>query len=139
MMIYLEYERQKSKFREIQERFDEVLTEHERLFTKALPKAITYDRDHVQTSPNADMLADYVISEEEKEIDKKLKRMERALKYRIKLLNAKEQELRLSKNKYDKIYTLKYLEGMSNQIIANTLHYSISQVYRMTENIKKRI
>lgn len=138
-MIYLEYERQKSKFREIQERFDAVLTEHERLFTKALPKAITYDKDHVQTSPNADMLADYVISEEEKEIDKKLKRMERALKYRIKLLNAKEQELRLSKNKYDKIYTLKYLEGMSNQKISNTLHYSLSQVYRMTENIKKRI
>jgi DNA-directed RNA polymerase specialized sigma subunit len=138
-MVYLEYEKLKAKYRRIQEQYDNVLTEHERLFTKTLPKAITYDRDTVQSSPNADILANYVITEEEKGIDEQLKNLKRLLKERRRLLMAKEEELRMSKNKNDRIYTLKYLDGMGVHKIANTLNYSVSQVYRIIERIEKRI
>ena len=138
-MIYLEYERLKTKYRRIQEQYDAVLSEHERLFTKTLPKAITYDGDHVQSSPNADMLANYVITEEEKGIDEQMKKLKRILRERRRLLQAKEEELRMSKNKNDVIYTLKYLDGFGVHRIANTLHYSVSQVYRTLEKIEKRI
>lgn len=138
-MVYLEYERLKTKYRRIQEEYDAILTEHERLFTKTLPKAITYDKDHVQSSPNADMMANYVISEEEKGIDEQMKKLKRILRERRRLLYAKEEELRMSKNKYDVIYTLKFLEGFGNKKIANTLNFSVAQVYRMVENIKKHI
>ena len=138
-MVYLEYETLKAKYRRVQEAYDNVLTEHERLFTRTLPKAITYDKDTVQSSPSADMLANYVISEEEKGIDDKLKSLKRLLKERRRLLMAKEEELRMSKNKSDIIYTLKYLDGFGVHKIANTLHYSVSQVYRTLEKIEKRI
>ena len=138
-MIYLEYETLKAKYRRIQEQYDAVLTEHERLFTKTLPNAITYDRDTVQTSPSADMLANYVIAEEEKGIDTQIRKYRRLLNERRRLLMAKEEELRKSQNKYDVIYTLKYLEGFGIKRIANTLNYSIPQVYRMVKNIEKRI
>lgn len=138
-MVYLEYERLKSKYRRIQDQYDDVLTEHERLFTKTLPKAITYDKDTVQSSPSTDMMVNYVISEEEKGIDEQLKKLKKLLKERRRLLIAKEEELRKSQNKNDKIYTLKYLEGMGVNKIANTLHYSVSQVYRIVQRIEKRI
>lgn len=138
-MIYLEYETLKAKYRRIQEQYDAVLTEHERLFTKTLPNAITYDRDTVQTSPSADMLANYVIAEEEKGIDTQIRKYRRLLNERRRLLIAKEEELRKSKNKSDIIYTLKYLDGYGVHKIANTLHYSVSQVYRTLERIEKRI
>lgn len=138
-MVYLEYERLKNKYRRIQEQYDEVITEHERLFTKTLPKAITYDKDCVQSSPSADMMINYVISEEEKGIDEQMRKLKRILRERRRLLLTKEEELRMSKNKYDVIYTLKFLEGYGNKKIANTLHYSLAQVYRMVTNIEKRI
>ena len=117
-MVYLEYETLKAKYRRVQE---------------------AYDKDTVQSSPSADMLANYVISEEEKGIDEKLKSLKRLLKERRRLLMAKEEELRMSKNKSDIIYTLKYLDGFGVHKIANTLHYSVSQVYRTLEKIEKRI
>ena len=138
-MVYLEYEALKAKYRRIQEQYDAVLTEHERLFTKTLPSAITYDKDTVMTSPSADMLANYVIAEEEKGIDDQIRKLRRLLKERRRLLMAKEEELRMSKNKSDIIYTLKYLDGFGVHKIANTLHYSVSQVYRTLEKIEKRL
>jgi len=138
-MVYLEYERLKAKYRRIQEQYDEVLTEHERLFTKTLPKAITYDKDCVQSSPSADMMVNYVISEEEKGIDEQMRKLKRILRERRRLLFAKEEELRMSKNKYDVIYTLKFLDGFGVNKIAITLNYSVPQVYRMVKNIKKRL
>lgn len=138
-MIYPEYEALKAKYRRIQEQYDNVLTEHERLFTKTLPSAITYDKDTVMTSPSADMLANYVIAEEEKGIDDQIRKLRRLLKERRRLLMAKEEELRKSKNKSDMIYTLKFLDGLGVYKIANTLHYSVSQVYRTLEKIEKRL
>ena len=79
---------------ELQKRFDAVLTEKERLFTKTQPNAITYDKDHVQMSHDGNVLEDYVIALETGEIDKKIDNLRGLLDDRGKLLRLKEEELR---------------------------------------------
>ena len=71
---YLEYDRCKAKYHAIQEAFTALLLERERLFTKMLPNAITYDKDHVLSSVGSNPLEDYAISLDEKGIDEKLAR-----------------------------------------------------------------
>lgn len=139
MMVYVEYEIYKSRFRTAQMWFDDALLEKERLFTKTQPSAITYDRDIVQSSPSGDILDNYVISLEEKKINDKIEPFRQMLIDRERLLIIKEAELRRSPDKYDKIYVMKYLEGWSIGRICKQMNYSRSQVYKILDSITKKI
>ena len=135
-MIYMEYDLCKSKYIELQKKFDSVLTEKERLFTKTQPKAIVYDKDHVQTSHDVNIVEEYVVALEKGQIDDKLNNLRALLDDRWKLLMLKEIELRKSQCKEDKIYTYRYLDGYNIGRIAKILNYSKSQVYRILQEIK---
>lgn len=138
-MLYLEYERYKAKFYMAQKMFEDALLEKERLFTKTQPNAITYDRDPVQTSPNPNILDDYVIALETERIDEKLEPYRKMIKDRECLLDLKERELRKSPNIFDRIYVCKYLDGLSINRIVRTLNYSRPQVYRKLKRIQMEI
>lgn len=135
-MIYTEYELCKFKYMELQKRFDAVLTEKERLFTKTQPNAITYDKDHVQMSHDGNVLEDYVIALETGEIDKKIDNLRGLLDDRGKLLRLKEEELRKSTCREDKIYVMRFLDGMNVGLIAKRLNYSNSQVNRIIRKME---
>ena len=138
-MLFLEYERAKIKYYKAQMWFEEALSEQERLLTKTMPSAITYGKPNVQSSPNGNVLDDYVIAKEEKRIDKKISRMRKLMDDREKILKAKEQELRKSHDKLDLVYLNYWIDGLSPEGIAKALNYSKSQVYRMIGNIKSLI
>lgn len=138
-MVYLEYEQCKLKYHEAQRRFDEILTEQERLFTKTQPNAIRYDKDNVQCNNHCNSLEEYMIAMEEKGIDTQLAQCRQMLEDRHKLLIIKEEELRNSHDKFDIIYLFKEVDGYSPHKIAKTLNYSISQVYRMLGQIQSII
>ena len=138
-MTYLEYERFKVKYNEMQETFAQILMEKERLFTKTLPNAITYDRDQVQTSISGNPLEEYVISMDEKRIDEKLSKTRESLKDWEMLLKMKENELRASYSIPDKIYVCRYIDGYGINKIAKTINYSKSQVYRILSQIDKKL
>ena len=138
-MLYLDYERAKARFYASQKMFESALLEKERLFTITQPKAITYDKDTVQTSPNGDVLDNYVIALEEEKIEEKLAPIRRLLKDRERLLYIKERELRESPDRHDKVYVCRFLEGMSIRGIAKNLNYSKSEIYRTLQSIKKHI
>lgn len=138
-MIYLEYEECKQKYAEAQKRFDAVLTEQERLFTKTLPNAIRYDMVNVQVSVGSNNVEEYIIAMQEKGIDEKLKECRQNLEDRARLLKAKEEELKKSHDKMDKIYILKYLDGFNYLQIAEALNYSKTQVYRILNKIHREI
>ena len=138
-MIFQEYEVCKAKYRELQRNFDSVLTEKERLFVITQPKAITYDKDKVQSGHNSNTLEDYVISCEEKHLDDKLNELKRLLEDRGMLLKVKEEELRRSQDKKDKIYVLLYLDCMSIRKVAESLSYSKAQIQRINAEIKREI
>lgn len=138
-MLFLEYERAKIKYYKAQMWFENALSEQERLITKTMPSAITYNKPNVKSSPKGNALDDYVIAKEEKRIDKKISRMRKLMDDREKILKVKEQELRKSHDKMDLVYTKWKIDGQSPEEISEVLHYSKSQVYRMIGGIKSAI
>lgn len=138
-MIFLDYERAKIKYYKAQSWFDDALTEKERLMTKTMPSAIRYDKANVKSTPNGNVLDDYVISMEEKKINKKIASRRHLLEDRERLLSLKEKELRKSHDKMDIVYVNWKIDGLSPEEISEALHYSKSQVYRMIGGIKSAI
>ena len=137
-MVYPEYEQYKSKYLEIQSKYNEILLEKENLFTKTQPNAITYDKDKVQSCNFSNSFDDYVIEKEKKRIDERLKEAKHIVDERLYLLRIKEIDLRQSRDKYDRVYVYKYIDGFKIYQIAKVLNYSQSQVYRMIERIEKK-
>ena len=137
-MIYIEYEEYKNQYLKLQDSFNHFLTEKERLLTKTLPNAIRYDKDNLHTEPDGNPLEDYVIALDEKKIDENLDRIRKLLEDRKLLLECKEMELRSSRNPYDRIYTMRFLNGYGIKRICSEMNYSRAQVYRKLSNIKKK-
>lgn len=137
-MVYPEYESYRIKYNRLQERFADVLMEKERLFTKTLPNAITYDRDVVQTSIDGNPLEEYVCTMDEKQIDEKIAKLRESLKDWTILLDMKEKELRKSLAVPDKVYLMRYIECYSISRISRSINYSKSQTYRVIKQIEKK-
>ena len=138
-MLYLEYERAKANFRTAQLMFEDALLEKERLFTITQPKAITYDKDVIQTSPCGDVLDRYVIALEDEHIEEKLRPFRELVMNRESLLEIKERELRKSPDAFDRMYVYRFLDGMSIKGISKILNYSRAQTYKKLQSIQKRI
>lgn len=137
-MIYPEYEQYKARYNDLQNIFASFLLEKESLFTKTLPNAIRYDKDRVQNSIDGNMLESYVIKLEDSRIDEKLDHVRQTLQDWEILLDAKERDLRKSQDKYDRIYTFKYLDGYGIKKICKIMNYSRAQTYRMIGQIEKK-
>ena len=136
-MIYQDYEKAYDQYIKAQEWFEQALQEQERLITRTLPRAIRYDKQQAQRSDDVNPLDDYVIEKEEKRIDKKIARSRKLLEARLKILEMKEKDLRKSQHHLDKIYVLYHLEGHTPSQVANALNYSMAQVYRYINKLKK--
>lgn len=138
-MLYLEYEKAKASFIRAQMMFEDALLEKERLFTITQPKAITYDKDTVQTSPCGDVLDKYVIALEDEKIEERLRPFRELMLNSESLLDVKERELRKSHDRYDRIYVCRFLDGMSIRAISNNLSFSKTEVHRTIQSILKTI
>lgn len=136
--IYLEYERIKTKYTALQEQFARILLEKERLYTKTLPSAIRYDKEKVMSTIDGNPLEEFVINVEDKALDEKIARFRELLTDWAVLLETKERELRRSKDIFNKIYVLKYLDNYSVSRIAKILHYDRTQIYRKLKQMWKR-
>lgn len=137
-MLYPEYEAYRIKANEAQERFAKMLMEKERIFTKTLPSAITYDKDVVQHSIEGNPLENYVCEMDEKQIDEKISQLRESISDWLILLDMKEKELRKSLAIPDKVYLLRYIECNSINRIASKINYSKSQTYRVIKQIERR-
>ena len=138
-MLYIEYEIYKSKYKETQQIYDEILTEKERIFQKTQGKAIRYDIERVSGGEYSNVLDNYIIEKDEKRIDQRLDEVKSLLNDRERLLSLKEQELRNSKILYDKIYRMSYLDHIKPYKISEYIGYSKSQIYRILEKIERNI
>lgn len=138
-MIYIEYEVYKTKYKETQSIYDEILTEKERIFQKTQSKAIRYDVEKVSSGTYSNILDNYIVEKDEKRIDERLEEVKSLLDDRERLLKLKEKELRESKALYDKIYRMHYLDRMKPYRISEFIGYSKSQIYRILDKIDKNI
>ena len=137
-MTYLDYELLRRKYLAAQKSYDELLEEKERLFSRTQPKAVQFDG--VQGAGREQSPFDeYLAKKETKQLDERLEEALDLLNCREDLLQRKEQELRCSRDIYDKIYRRRYLDKWRVGRIAMDIGYSESQVYRLLENIRTKI
>ena len=134
---YLEYEQTKDNLERAKKLFAKAILEKERLITKTMPSAITYDKDTVMSSRDDNPLESYIISSETKHVDELIAKYRQSLSDWSVLLEYQEKELRKSKDKYDIIYTMKCIDCMGINKIARIMNYSKSQVYRILKQIYK--
>lgn len=138
-MLYIEYERCKDIYIELQAKYEAVMLEKERLFTKVMPNAINYDKEDIQTSIGSNMLEEYILALEKNKVDERLESIKSMLDDRQRLLYMKEQALRNSPDKYDRLYVFRYLEGMGIKQIMRKMYLSRAQVYRLLDDIRRKI
>ena len=138
-MLYIEYEEYLSKYHEAQKRYNEILNEKEELFSRTQPQAIKYDKEAVSGGKPGNTFDEYLIIKEKKNIDDRLEEIRSILDDRERLLKLKEQELRLSKDGYDKVYRCRYLDHLTIDKTSRIAIYSRSQVFNILKEIKKNI
>ena len=138
-LIYLEYERLKVKYKEAYSNYDDIIAEKERLFEMTQPHGIRYDGERVSGGANKNPFDEYLIAKEQSRIDERLEEARAILEDRKQILDAKKRDLRESKDVYDKIYRLKFIERWKICRIATFVSYSEPQIYRIIRSIKRRI
>lgn len=138
-MIYIIYEKYKKYYYDTQNRYNEILTEKERLFSITQPKATDYGKEKASGGKPSNPFDEYLIQKEKKQIDARLKEVKSLLEDRERLLRLKRDELRASNNIHDKIYRYRYIDKMRVQKIVKLVGYSEAQVYRILKVIKNNI
>ena len=139
MYLYIEYETFKRKYYEAQQNFDAILSEQEKMFSRTQPKSTDFSKEPVNGGTPSNSFEEYMIEKEKKQIDERLSEAKLILNDRGKLVQLKLDELRESKNLYDKIYVSWYIDKIKVYHISKNVNYSERQVYRMLKDIKREI
>ena len=136
-MLYAEYEKMWGIIRKLEKELFDLINERDELFIKTQPKAAVMDKEKVDISFKNNMMENYVIKQEY--FNRRIEQLQQSLDDRYQALNRKREELRLSKNMYDRIYYLKYIEKLSTFKIANISGYDRTSVWRHLKKIEKSI
>ena len=142
-MRYLLHNKRYSDYLRAQDELNRVLDEWILAFQKTQPKATTYG-DKVQSFDTHARAEEYVIEVEERHIYQRIKDAKTIIEGKAELLKIAEQEVRKSKNIWDIIYTLKWVDGKRPKDIYRELdlmgtNYSQSQIYEIIRRIKAQI
>lgn len=138
-MLYIQYVEFKTKYYEAQKKYDEILSEKERLFVKTQPKATQYDKEVVSGGSFGNTFDNYLIEKDKKQIDERLEEAKSILEDREKLLKLKEAELKESKNWFDIIYVYAFIYRLSVRKIEKRIPFSKSEIDRKLQIIKNNI
>lgn len=142
-MIYEEYEAIWNKIHKREEELFKLINKREELFDKTQPKSANMDKIMVDGKHPSNMMEQYVIQKEY--LNEKINQLNTTLDDLYQVLKRKREELKLSKNIYDRIYYYREIERLSMHKIAGLVNYSREQTYRyyrkikMTLNDKKNI
>lgn len=138
-MLYIEYEKYKSKYYEVQKKYNDILNEKEELFSKTQPRAIKMSGDKIAGGTHSNLFDEYLIQKERKNIDRRLEEVKSILDDRERLVKLKEQELRASNNAHDKIYRCRYIDKLTIEKTTRIVNYSRSQVFNILKEIRKNL
>lgn len=138
-MLYEQYNEYKIKYYEVQQKYNEILNEKEKIFAITQPKSTKYDKERVKGGSPSNSFDDYLVLKEEQQIDQRLEEIKSILSDRERLLKLKEDELRHSTNIQDKIYTYRYIDKMKIEKICRLVGYREAQVYRILKTIRNNL
>ena len=134
-MIYIEYEEMWGKIRLLEKECNKLINKREMLFNETQPKAAKLDALKVDGNNPSNMFEKYVI--EIDELNRKINNINKTLDDRYILLKRKRDELKASKNTYDRIYVYRYFERLSVFKIGILMGYEKTQIYRYLKKINK--
>ena len=133
-MIYEEYESIWNTIRKKEEELFELINKREELFLKTQPKSSKFDKEKVDSKATRNMMEEYVIQKEY--LNERIMQLNITLDDIYQVLKRKRDELRQSKNIYDRIYYYRIIERLSMYKIATLIGYSKEQTYRYFKKIK---
>lgn len=136
-MIYEEYEDIWNKIRKKEKELFELINKRDELFLKTQPKSSKYDKEKVDSKSTRNMMEEYVIQKEY--YNERIMQLNIALDDIYQVLKRKRDELRQSKNVYDRIYYYFCIERLTIYKISNLTNYSQSQVYRKLEKMGVKV
>ena len=133
-MIYEEYEAIWCKIRKQEKKLFKLIEKILKLFEKTQPKTTQFDKEMVDGKKQTNIQEQYVIQQEY--LTEKINQLNTTLDDLYQVLKRKREELKLSKNIYDRIYFYKEIEKLSMYKIASLVGYSKEQTYRYYRKIK---
>lgn len=133
-MIYEEYEAIWSRIRKIEKELFDLINKRDDLFSMTQPKSATMDKEMVDGKNPVNTMEEYVIQKEF--LNEKINQLNQTLDDRYQILKRKREELKLSKNIYDRIYYLRGIERLSVYRISVIIGYSKEQTYRYLRKMK---
>ena len=147
MRLYLEHRKYYLRYLEAQKKVEAILNEYEIISQKVQPKnsLAEHEREFSKevnlpaSGQKVSKVDEYVIAMEQRKIRKRLDDAKLILKERKELLDIKEQELRKSRDIYNRIYTLKWVDGIKVDSIIEETGYSRSQVYSIIKRLHKQL
>ena len=133
-MIYEEYEAIWFKIRKIEKELFELINKRDDLFSKTQPKSSQFDKEIVDGKNPVNTMEEYVIQKEY--FNERIEQLNQTLDDRYQILNRKREELKRSKNLYDRIYYLRFIERLGVYRISVMIGYSKEQTYRYLRKMK---
>lgn len=147
MRLYLEHRGYYLSYLEAQKKLEDIINEYEVILTKVQPKSslAEHEREFSKetilppSGKKINKAEEYAIAMEQRKIKERLSDAKLILQERFNLLDLKEQEIRKSRDIYNRIYTLKWIDGMKADAIIEETGYSRSQVYNILKHLNKQI
>ena len=133
-MIYEEYEAIWNKIHNIEKKLFKLIDKRDELFDKTQPKTSQYDKEVVDGKKQTNIQEQYVIQKEY--LNEKINQLNTTLDDLYQVLKRKREELKLSKNIYDRIYYYREIEKLSMYKISSLIVYSKEQNYRYYRKLK---
>ena len=147
MRLYLAHRGYYLSYLEAQKKLEDIINEYEAILTKVQPKSslAEHEREFSKetilppSGKKINKAEEYAIAMEQRKIKERLSDAKLILQERFNLLDLKEQEIRKSRDIYNRIYTLKWIDGMKVDAIIEETGYSRSQVYNILKHLNKQI
>lgn len=134
-MIYVEVETARLKYNEACRIYDDLIAEKERLYAMTQPGAVVFDKERVSGGAQKNVFEEYVIKKDELKLDFRISEARDILMERKKLYEVMLEELRRSKDVYDRIYRYRIIERQKIYRVAMNVGYSESQTKRILKKI----
>lgn len=134
-MIYEEYEAIRCKIQKKEKKLFNLLEDRDNLFAMTQPKSSSLDKEIVDGKNPINTIEEFVIQDEERKLSVSIVQLNRLLDDWYQALKRKRDELKLSKNIYDRIYCYRLIEKIPCKRVALLIPCDISTLYKKIKNI----
>ena len=138
-MLYPEHYALTIKLSAAQKLYSDILDEANALLERTQPKGVDFTKEKVKSGAAGNAFDNYLIAKENARIDERLAAAKELVESRAWLLKEKTQELKASKETFDRLYRMRYIECLSFFQIEMRAAYSHAQIWRKFKEINKNL